>query len=146
MTGPIVAVGGVAVVDGALLMVRRGHGPAAGSWSVPGGRVELGETLHEAVVREVAEETGLGVVVDGFLGWTELVDEPATGTGTGTTDPGHYVILDFGVTPLDDPGRRGPIAGDDAAEVLWVPLGEVGDYRLAPGLFEFLVDVGVLPA
>ncbi len=60
---PEVAIGGVAID------VRRGHGPGAGSWSVPGGRVEPGETLHEAVVREVMEETGLEVVVERFLGY-----------------------------------------------------------------------------
>jgi hypothetical protein len=57
-------------------------------------------------------------------------------------DGRHYVILDFGVTPLDDPERLEP--GDDAAEALWVPTGDLSDYRLAPGLFEFLVDVEVL--
>ena len=62
--GPRLAGGAVVVADGELLMVRRGHGPGAGTWSVPGGHVELGETLAEAVVRELAEETGL----DGLCG------------------------------------------------------------------------------
>ena len=59
---PELCVGAVAVHDGDLLMIRRGHGPAAGEWSVPGGRVERGELLAEAVVREVREETGLECV------------------------------------------------------------------------------------
>jgi ADP-ribose pyrophosphatase YjhB (NUDIX family) len=135
---PVVAVGGVAVVDGRLLMVRRGHGPAAGTWSVPGGRVELGETLHEAVVREVAEETGVRAVVVRFLGWAEQIEPSADG------DPWHFVLLDFEVAPLEP--EVVPVAGDDATEALWVPLDELDDYRLAPGLRDFLVDAGVLDA
>ena len=131
---PVLAVGAVALHEDRLLLVRRGHGPAAGTWSVPGGRVEAFETVHEAVVRETAEETGLRVVVHRFLGWVERMGDEADG--------GHFVILDFEVTPLDDPDLV--TAGDDAAEVLWVPTDELADYRLAPGLFEFLVDVGVL--
>jgi 8-oxo-dGTP diphosphatase len=127
---PEVAVGAVAVRDDALLVVRRGRGPAAGEWSVPGGRVEPGETLHAAVVREVLEETGLEVVVDRFLGWVERID-----------DAFHFVILDFAVTALDD---TMPVAGDDAAEVSWVPLGEVSELRLVDGLYDFLHDTGVL--
>ena len=99
MTGPLVAVGAVAVLDGSLLLVRRGRGPAAGEWSVPGGHVELGETLHVAVVREVLEETGLEVVVDRFLGWVERIGE--------SPDPYHFVILDFAVTVLDPLVRSG---------------------------------------
>lgn len=133
--GPEVAVGGVAVVDGRLLLVRRGHGPAAGSWSVPGGRVQLGETVHEAVVREVAEETGLHVVVESFLGWVERLD-------LDDNYPSHFVILDFAVVPLEPDAA--PLAGDDAAEVAWADLADLGDYRLVPGLVEFLDDVGVL--
>ena len=134
MTGPEVAVGAVALGPEGILLVRRGHGPAAGTWSVPGGRVATGETLHEAVVREVSEETGIQVAIDRFLGWVERIDEgpPAM----------HFVILDFEVTPLDADAVA--VAGDDAAEVAWVPVADLGDYRLAPGLQDFLEDSGVL--
>jgi 8-oxo-dGTP diphosphatase len=131
VTGPEVAVGAVCVRDDALLLVRRGRGPAAGEWSVPGGRVERGETLREAVVRETFEETGLEVVVDRFLGWVERID-----------DEYHHVILDFVVTALDP--THTPVAGDDAAEAAWVDLTELSDLRLVGGLHEFLRDVGVL--
>jgi 8-oxo-dGTP diphosphatase len=128
---PEVAVGAVCVDDDALLLVRRGRGPAQGEWSVPGGRVERGETLHEAVVRETFEETGLEVVVDRFLGWSERID-----------DDYHYVILDFVVTALDP--AQAPVAGDDAAEAAWVPIAGVTDLRLVSGLYDFLRDHGAL--
>jgi len=132
--GPEVAVGAVAVRDRELLMVRRGRGPAAGEWSVPGGRVKFGEDLREAVVREVAEETGLEVVVERFLGWVERIgDDPA---------PHHFVILDFLVDLLDPSAI--PIASDDAAEAAWVPFDELAQRRVVDGLIEFLTDAGVL--
>jgi 8-oxo-dGTP diphosphatase len=134
MTGPVVAVGAVALLDDALLLIRRGRGPAAGEWSVPGGHVELGEALHVAVVREVFEETGLEVVVDRFLGWVERMGD--------SPNPYHFVILDFAVTLLDPSSV--PVAGDDAAEVAWVPLRELSELRLVDGLYDFLGDVGVL--
>jgi len=131
VTSPRLAVGAVAVVDERLLLVRRGHGPAAGEWSVPGGRVEAGESIITAVVREVAEETGLEVIVEDLLGWVERFD-----------DGEHFVILDFAVTALD-PDR--PLqAGDDAAEVAWVPVTELDRCRLVAGLLEFLRDVEVV--
>jgi len=123
-------VAAVAVTDGCLLMIRRGHGPAGGRWAVPGGRVEWGETAAEAVVRELREETALHGVCGPLMGWAELI-----------SDQGHFVVLDFEVTVLD-PGD--PVAGDDAAEAEWVPLGEVAERRLVPGLAEFLADHGVI--
>ena len=131
MSGPELAVGAVAVSDDQLLLVRRGHGPAAGEWSVPGGHVAVGEPVEAAVVREVAEETGLDVVVDELLGWVERFDEGQ-----------HFVILDFRVTVLDPDAAVRP--GDDAAEAAWVPIPDLGDYRLVTGLVDFLEDVGVL--
>ena len=122
------AVGAVAVRADQLLLVRRGRGPAAGRWSVPGGRVEVDEPVAAAVVREVAEETGLEVVVDDLLGWVERFD-----------DGDHFVILDFSVTVLDPDVPLA--AGDDAAEAMWVPWDEVAVLPLVDGLFEFLEDV-----
>ena len=130
---PELCVGAIAVVDGRLLLIRRGHGPAAGDWSVPGGRVEGGETLAEAVVREVAEETGLEAVCDDLAGWVERIG-----------DDHHFVIFDFVVTVLDDP-ESGLRAGGDAAEAAWVPLDEVAHLRLVEGLAEFLHDHGIVP-
>ena len=126
---PEVCVGAIAVRDECLLLVRRGHGPAAGQWSVPGGRVEWGETLAAAVVREVAEETGLEVLCDGFADWVERIGEQH-----------HYVIADFWVTVVS---RQTPRAGDDAAEARWVPLAELDDLDLTAGLGDFLTRIGV---
>ncbi len=125
--------GAVAVVDGRLLLVRRGRGPAAGEWSIPGGRVEGGETLAEAVVRELAEETGLEAVCDDLVGWVERIGVDH-----------HFVILDFLVTVLDGP-EKAPVAGGDAAEAAWVPLEEVSHLRLVDGLAEFLHEHGIVP-
>jgi 8-oxo-dGTP diphosphatase len=126
-------VGAVAVADGRLLLVRRGHGPAAGAWSVPGGRVEGGETLAEAVVRELAEETGLEAVCDDLIGWVERIGSDH-----------HFVIFDFFVTVLDDPDAV-PAAGGDAAEAAWVPVEDISQLRLADGLAEFLHEHGIVP-
>jgi 8-oxo-dGTP diphosphatase len=135
MTHVEVAVGAVARREDALLLVRRGRGPAAGEWSLPGGRIELGEDAREAVVREVAEETGLEVVVSGFAGWAERIDLDAD-------PPYHFVILDFLVDVLDP--TQVPRAGDDAAEVDWVPVDDLAELRLVDGPTEFLTDAGIL--
>ena len=128
---PEVCVGAIAVDNDCLLLIRRGRGPAQGEWSVPGGRVEEGETLAEAVVRELAEETGLEGVCDRLVGWVERIG-----------DGYHFVILDFLVEVLE--GGE-PVAGDDAVEARWVPLPEVTDYALVEGLAEFLADNGIIP-
>jgi 8-oxo-dGTP diphosphatase len=129
---PEICVGAVVVDDDRLLLIRRGHGPAAGEWSLPGGRVETGEMLAEAVVRELAEETGLEVVCGDLLGWVERIDHGY-----------HFVILDFTATLLG-PDNAELVAGDDAAEAAWVPLHEVAEHRLVDGLAEFLHEHGVI--
>ncbi len=127
---PEVCVGAVAVFDDSILLVRRGRGPAQGTWAVPGGRVEPGESLAEAVVRELAEETGLAGVCESLVGWAERIGEDH-----------HYVILDFEVTVI---AGVDAVAGDDAAEAAWIPLGEVASLTLAEGLAEFLHEHGIL--
>lgn len=127
---PQVCVGAVAVSDDRILLIRRGNGPGKGFWSVPGGRVERGETLQEAVVRELAEETGLMGVCEALIGWTENIAEGY-----------HYVILDFGVTILD---TADPVGGDDAVEAKWIPLWDVAELHLVDGLAEFLHDHGII--
>lgn len=136
MSAPVVAVGAVALRGDEILLIRRGHGPAQGTWSLPGGRAELGEDLREAVVREVAEETGLEVVVERFLGWVERIDLDAD-------PPYHFVILDF-LVDVYDPALE-PEAGDDAAEAEWVPIDDLGEMLLAEGVLELLVDAGIVP-
>jgi 8-oxo-dGTP diphosphatase len=94
--------------DGRLLLIRRAHDPEAGRWSLPGGKVEPGETAREATAREVAEETGLDVVVGEEVG---QVCRPAP-------DGRTFVIHDFRCRPLDP--QAVPRAGDDAADARWV--------------------------
>ncbi|MBX7070006.1 MAG: NUDIX domain-containing protein [Microthrixaceae bacterium] len=127
---PEVAVGAICVQDDALLLIRRGHGPAAGRWSVPSGRIERGETAAEAVVRELMEETSLAGVCGGLIGWAELISDEA-----------HFVVLNFEVIMMDD-GE--PVAGSDAAEARWVPLAEVEELNLTPGLVEFLAEHNII--
>lgn len=127
---PVVAVGAVVLDHDRLLLVRRGRSPAQGTWSVPGGRVEPGETLAEAVTRELREETGLEGVCGPLLGWAERIEPDH-----------HYVILDFEVTLVGDDQ---PVAGDDAAEATWVDLPDVAELDLAEGVAELLHDNGII--
>lgn len=127
---PEVCVGAIAVDEDDLLLIRRGRGVAAGFWSVPGGRVEEGETLAEAVVRELREETGIEGVCGELVGVEEVLAEGF-----------HFVILDYAVSVLE---RAEPEAGDDASEAAWVPLNDVAELPLAEGLAEFLHDHGIL--
>ncbi|HEY8200513.1 MAG TPA: NUDIX hydrolase [Actinomycetota bacterium] len=126
---PAVGVGGVARRDGAILLIRRGMPPSEGLWSVPGGRLEWGETLAEAVRREVLEETGLEVEAGDVAGVVERIYEGF-----------HYVIVDYFVTVLGGVLK----AGGDVREARWVPEVEVTTLPLAPGLAEALRDFGVL--
>jgi ADP-ribose pyrophosphatase YjhB (NUDIX family) len=129
-THPELAVGAIVTYAEQLLLIRRGRGSAQGRWSVPGGRVELGETVAEAVTRELLEETGLEGVCGRFIGWTEILDEHL-----------HAVVLDFEVGLLE---FAEPVAGDDAAEARWVPLGDVAGMDLVSGMAEFLAEHHVI--
>lgn len=127
---PGVGVGAVVVRNEELLLVRRGHAPAEGQWALPGGRVEWSELLAEAVVRELAEETGLEGICGPLIGVTESI-----------ADDRHWVVLAFEVTLL---GFETGAAGDDAAELAWVPVGDVAELDLVDGLAEFLHEHEVI--
>lgn len=133
MTGmPELCVGALVVRGGALLLVERGREPGKGLWAVPGGRVELGETMAAAVVRELAEETALVGHCGELVGWVERISEQY-----------HFVIADFDVMVRGD-GE--PVAGDDAALARFVPLGEITGLPLVAGLEQFLIEHGYLTA
>jgi ADP-ribose pyrophosphatase YjhB (NUDIX family) len=126
--GPVIAVGAVVVKDGTLLMVRRKNEPGQGLWSIPGGRLELGEYISAAVAREVKEETGLDVEVLELLGIFEVPGDP------------HYVMLDH-IASHD--GDDEPVAGDDVDDVRWVPFGGISELPCTPRLEETLRAWGV---
>lgn len=120
---PLVGVGAI-VIDGAgeVLIVKRAREPLAGRWSLPGGVVELGETLHDAVVREVREETGLEVVVGRLADVVERVYRDPEGRVEY-----HYVLLDYVCHPAG--GTLG--AGTDAAEAVFAAPAALDGYGIA---------------
>lgn len=125
---PQVAVGAVVVRDGRLLLVRRAHPPAAGRWSLPGGRVDAGEPLTAAVRRELAEETGLEGEVGALCGVAERLGEGH-----------HFVILDYWVA-VDRADAR---AAGDADALRWAGRAELARLPLVSGLAEWLTEHGV---
>lgn len=130
---PVVPCVGAIVRDaaGGLLLVRRGHDPGRGLWSIPGGRVEAGESLATAVEREVREETGLAVRAGEPVGQVLI---PAPGA--------VYEVVDLACT-LTDPAQR-PVAGDDADEVAFVHPRDLDRLPCTSGLLDTLRRWGVL--
>ena len=128
MSQYVAAVGAIAHdANGRLLVVRRGRAPALGAWSLPGGRVEAGETDAQALTREVAEETGLEVTVGPLRG---AVLRPP------------YDIRDYACTVVG--GQLS--AGDDVTDARWVSLAELRALPTTEGLLEALASWSSLPS
>jgi acetyl-CoA carboxylase carboxyl transferase subunit beta len=126
----ILGASAVIVADGAILLVQRGHEPQLGRWSVPGGKLEPGETLAETAAREAYEETGLEVRIGAEL-WSLTI--PAGDVS--------FEVHDFAATVTGGTLR----AGDDAADARWVPFAELDLLPLTDGLMGYLIRGGILP-
>jgi 8-oxo-dGTP diphosphatase len=147
---PMVGVGGVVIRDGRALLIRRGSEPLKGEWSIPGGVLEVGETLIEGVTRELLEETGLHVRVLELIevferifrkgkegaGPSPVREAPAKSAAVKTGDPGkandrplyHFVILDY----LCDVVSGEPRAGGDVTDLTFAAEEELQNYHLTP--------------
>lgn len=116
-------VGGVVVDDGRALLIKRAHPPLQGEWSIPGGTLEVGETLLEAVGRELEEETGIEVRVVELIEVFERVFRDDAGRVKY-----HFVILDYLCEALDGEAR----AGSDVTDVAWASERDLGRFSLTP--------------
>jgi len=116
---PVVGVGAVVVREGRALIIKRAHEPRKGEWSLPGGHVNLGESLFDAVRREVREETGLEVHPGPIIETFDRVHRDPDGRIRY-----HFVIVDF----VCEAPKGDPVAGDDAEAVAWATVGELDSY------------------
>lgn len=139
---PLVGVGGVVIDGNKVLLVRRGHEPQRGEWSLPGGALELGETMAQGVEREVREETGLEVHAIEVVEVLDRIVRDASPKHSGSVDTGtgrvryHYVLVDF----LCHAANGSPHSASDAEDVCWVTLDDLKQRktdRVAP----FTLDV-----
>ena len=126
---PIVAVGAVVVDGGRVLLVKRANAPLKGEWSLPGGAVEIGETLEGALVREAREETGLDVEVGPVVEVLDRIVRDAVGRVEY-----HYVIIDYLCRALSGTATH----GSDADDVRWVSAGELLDLHLTARVAEVI--------
>ncbi len=123
---PQLAVSAAIFRDGKVLLVRRARSPARGFYSLPGGRVEFGESLHVALHREIDEETGLKVEIVGLAGWREVLPTAAGG--------GHYLIMSFAARWT----ANEPRLNEELDDFKWLAPDAAGDLKLTGGLTEVL--------
>ena len=130
-SNPKVAVGAVVFKDGQVLLVRRGQPPSEDLWAIPGGSVEIGETLQEAAEREILEETGVQIRAGEPVFTFDVIDRDRT-----AKIRFHYVIIDLAA----DYVSGDPKAGDDAAEARWVAAQEINDLRVSAPTLKLLKE------
>jgi 8-oxo-dGTP diphosphatase len=126
---PQLAVSAAIFRDGKVLLVRRARSPAKGFYSLPGGRVEFGESLHQALTREVDEETGLAIEIVGLAGWREVLPSSVTA--------GHYLIMSFAARWT----ASEPVLNEELDDFRWFApdaLGGLGELKLTGGLDEVI--------
>jgi 8-oxo-dGTP diphosphatase len=123
---PQLAVSAAIFRDDKILLVRRARSPARGFYSLPGGRVEFGETLHAALHREVDEETALKIEIVGLAGWREVMP--------GITGGGHYLIMSFAARWASGE----PALNDELDDFKWLTPDALGDLKVTGGLAEVI--------
>ena len=128
-TQPVVGVGAIILREGRILLEKRGNEPARGQWTIPGGVVEVGESLETAVLRETREETGLEAQAPKLIDAVDQVHRDREGK-----IEYHYVIIDYIVEAQGEPK-----SGSDADELKWVQISEVEGYDLTPSFRRFFV-------
>jgi len=126
---PLVGLGAIIIEQDRVVLVKRGHPPLSGEWSIPGGVLEVGETIRQAAVREALEETGLAVEVGELLGvYDRIVRDADERTRY------HYVLIDFLCRRI----AGEPHGAGDAAEARWFTRGELGQLSLAEDTAEVI--------
>jgi 8-oxo-dGTP diphosphatase len=125
-THPQLAVSAAIFREGRILLVRRARSPAKGFYSLPGGRVEFGESLHTALHREVDEETGLKIAIIGLAGWREVLP--------GASGGGHYLIMSFAARWTGNE----PVLNDEHDDFKWLAPDDLGDLKTTGGLQEVI--------
>jgi 8-oxo-dGTP diphosphatase len=125
---PLVGVGAIIIDNGRVLLVKRGHAPLLGEWSIPGGVLEVGEMLRQAAIREAREETGLEVEPGELLG---VFDRVIRENGRIRY---HYVLIDFLCRVVSGT----PCCGSDADEVRWFTQEDAAQLKLAPDTAEVI--------
>jgi mutator protein MutT len=130
---PRAAVGVVVVRNSRVLLVRRGQEPSKGLWSVPGGLIELGETIEEAARREVMEEAGIRVRIERLLDVADNIVRDDQGKTRF-----HYVLVDYVAHPVTTSLK----ASSDASEARWVHLEDLRNYPLTRGALKLMRKIG----
>ena len=125
---PQLAVSAAVFRDGKILLVRRARFPAKGFYSLPGGRVEFGETLHAALHREVAEETALKIEIVDLAAWREVM--------SGTSGGGHYLIMSFAARRTSGE----VVLNDELDDYQWLAPDALGELKMTSGLQEVILS------
>ena len=132
---PRLAVGGVVIKDDRVLLVRRGKPPAFGEWAIPGGSVELGETLQQAVKRELREETGITVRAGEICYTFEAVKRDDDGRVRF-----HYIIIDLTAEYISGE----PAPASDVTEAAWLTPGDLAGRPINATTLELLNKLGFM--
>ena len=130
--GPALAVGAVVFKDNRVLLVKRGNPPAKGVWAIPGGRVELGETLKTAAEREIFEETGIVIKAGEPIFSFESIHRDDTDRVRF-----HYYIVDLAASYISGE----PTPGDDALDVGWISKDGLGHLNVNPYTLKLLHQI-----